>query len=233
MTRCTSASMIRVSSKLGYTAPKLAFQLRTLGLILGSQSPDQIGDALTNPNLGELLGGSKRGHSSSCLRSPRGLDTLSTLMAHDQQVWLPDNILVKVDRATMDASLESRTPFLDHRLVELAWRIPNAMKLQGSEGKWVLRQVLGRYLPPEIFTRPKQGFCIPISDWLNGPLASWANDLLGSTCVRDLGFADSVIPRLHRHNAKHKVVDRRLWAVLMYASWKDQRSAPLCGKKAA
>lgn len=109
-------------------------------------------------------------------------------MLADTSDYLPNDILVKVDRAAMAASLETRSPFLDHRVANLAWQLPLALKLRDGEGKWALRQLLDRYLPRAFFDRPKAGFSMPIGPWLRGPLRPWAEDLLDPALIRRQGW---------------------------------------------
>ena len=135
--------------------------------------------------------------------------------------YLPDDILTKVDRATMAVSLEARVPFLDHRVAEVAAQIPMSMKLGPGGGKLILRRLLGRHLPQELFERPKSGFSMPIGDWLRGDLRDWAEDLLDARRMREDGFLD--VARVH--GRWRELLDRRrnaasgIWAILMFQSW--------------
>src|SRR5262249_17943715 len=117
-------------------------------------------------------------------------DLLDRMMLADQATYLPDDLLAKLDRTSMAVSLEVRAPLLDHRVVELSWRLPRALKLRGRVGKWALRQVLYRRVPPAIVERPKMGFSVPIDRWLRGPLRGWAADLLAPERLRDGGLLD-------------------------------------------
>ena len=142
-------------------------------------------------------------------------------MLRDQLGYLPDNILAKVDRASMAASLESRAPLLDHRIVEFAARVPLGQKVCEGRGKWLLRQVLHRYVPQSLVDRPKQGFEVPIDHWLRGPLHGWAADMLSPARLRRDGYLDDLM--VERKLAEHRSGERNwhhhLWRAVMFQTW--------------
>ncbi len=152
-----------------------------------------------------------------------GLDLTERMMLTDTVGYLADDILVKVDRAAMSVSLETRVPFLDHRVFEFAWRLPVAMKVRAGRGKWLLRQVLDRHVPSALVERPKMGFGVPLDSWLRGPLREWAGDLINDPRLQADEFlnADLVRRRWREHLSGERNWQYQLWNVLIFRAWLD------------
>ncbi|MFQ5608718.1 MAG: asparagine synthase (glutamine-hydrolyzing) [Woeseiaceae bacterium] len=155
-----------------------------------------------------------------------GSSFIENMMATDTVSYLPDDILVKVDRASMFVSLESRVPLLDHRVIELAWSLPQELKVMDGVGKWILRRVLERYVPSRLFERPKKGFSRPVGEWTLGPMREWADGLLNEQRVRREGLLDpAAVSRIRKTHARgENGAAEAVWILLMFQQWYESLS---------
>jgi asparagine synthase (glutamine-hydrolysing) len=204
----------------------LGAKLDKLATLLPLRGPDDLDEYLRSvwQRPEELVIGAPR-VPARAVRSDGGGSFVETLMAGDLEGFLPDDILVKVDRATMSVGLEGRMPLLDHRIVELASGMPLSMKTMDGAGKWPLRQILGRHVPASLVDRPKQGFEVPVGQWITGGLRPWAEELLdGDRMRRDAVIEPAAVRRAwDDHLAGTADNTACLWAVLMFNAWLDDR----------
>lgn len=228
MTRLPSAALNRwagpLAQKMGIAQP--GDKLHKLGQRLCDiQSMDDLYLALVSEwtQAGNIVLGAA---AAPTLLSDRGRwpkldDPVARMMVLDGLTYLPDDILTKVDRAAMAASLETRAPFLDRDVIEFAWSLPMTMKIRNGQGKWLLRQLLDRYVPNKLMARPKMGFGIPLDAWLRGPLRDWAEALLGEERLHREGYLDPLPIRTawKAHLSGQASYGYRLWSVLMFQAW--------------
>lgn len=201
---------------------KFGYKMHKMAYAMAAQTPEKLYDLLTSywADPSQILWQSHQqsfGNFSSQLS-----DFVSQMQAFDTMTYLPDDILTKVDRASMAVGLEARIPLLDHRIVEWAWAQPKSLKIRGKTGKWALRQLLYRHVPSYLIDRPKAGFAIPIDSWLRGPLRDWAEDLLKVSTLKD-HFDPVPIRKLWKnHLAQKSDHQEALWAILMFEAWRQE-----------
>ncbi len=204
-------------------------KLQKIGNVLTKDSCDEIYLNLTsmwnNPSK-VVIDSAERDPSYSLDFANNQFDEYSKRMMYwDTLSYLPDDILTKVDRAAMSTSLETRIPFLDYRLIEFSWNLPNQFKIRNGKGKWILRELLYNYIPKKLIDRPKMGFAIPLDSWIRVPLNDWCHELLSPRKIKEQGFFDPIeIKKKHNeHLSGDKNWGNHLWSILMFQSWLEDK----------
>lgn len=234
----TSIAPERWNSVAGKIEPLLPSKLRfgnpgdklhKLAGVLASDSPESLYLGLVslwgNPSNLVLASQEPLTMLTDRKQWPEIVDFVQRMMVMDTLTYMPDDILVKVDRAAMSLGLETRVPFLDHRVIEFAWRLPLSMKIKNGQGKHLLRQVLYKHVPKALIERPKMGFGIPLDSWLRGPLRDWAECLLDENRLKQEGFfnAAPVRKKWQEHLSGQRNWQYHLWGVLMFQAWLDEQ----------
>lgn len=211
-----------VGRVLPTSVPSLATKVHKTGAFLAAADPMTAFDSLvTQWDPATVMVTPPRLGSRRSVTAPPGAGLLEQMLLHDQVLTLPDNMLVKVDRASMAVALEVRVPFLDHRIAELSWRMPERAKVRDGVGKWLVREVLARHIPRELWDRPKMGFDPPLSAWLRGELHGWAHELLSPERLRAQGLLKPgpIGNALAHHDSRQRNNDYALWTILMLQAW--------------
>ncbi len=226
----------RLASSLLVGNPLIRNQqmLQTKAYLLGARSPEhlyELSNAQEASNLNIALERAVYPYKHNSFPYGALNDTQNSIMLMDMEVYHPDDILVKVDRAAMAVSLETRVPMLDRDVVEFAWTIPMSYKKQGDEGKLVLRDVLYRYVPKQMMDRPKKGFSIPITQWLREPgLREWAESLLDASLIRRQGILNAEeVHRIWRDFIDNGNWRIQIWYMLMFQSWMQENESSMEG----
>ena len=208
--------------------PRLAGdKVQKLASVLGKDAGDYYRTLIASwGDAWSLVQGADAPNQPAFSETTRGKlgDDLAWMQYADTVTYLPDDILTKVDRASMAVSLEARVPLLDHRVVDFAWHLPDRFKVRDGQGKWLLRQVLQKYVPKDLVERPKMGFSVPIEAWLRGPLKTWAADLLDPAAMRHSGLIDPepVQEKWAEHQSGARNWQHFLWSVLMFEAWRRE-----------
>ncbi len=205
------------------TIPMIGDKLHKFASIVAIKSPALFYQQLISqwPNANNLVKNQIISNHQTLLQEIESMNFIEKMMITDTISYLPDDIMVKIDRATMAVSLESRAPYLDHQLIELMWKLPLHMKIRNSTSKWLLRQILYKYVPQHLIDRPKMGFGIPLDVWLRGPLRDWAESLLNKALIEQQGYlqAAPILEKWQEHLSGKRNWQYQLWTVLMFQAW--------------
>jgi asparagine synthase (glutamine-hydrolysing) len=208
-----------VGRRVAYPQDKLNKLTQLLPLESPAQFYKSLASAWSNPN-SVVIGGIEP--QTRIDTETLGRDIAQSIMRLDELTYLHDDILVKVDRASMAVSLEARAPLLDPNVAFLSHRLPLDQKIHGGVSKWALRQALYKRLPRELFERPKAGFTIPVGNWLRGDLRPWAEELLAQIPSQGYLRADPIQERWQQHLQKRRDWTGSLWAILMFQAWLNE-----------
>lgn len=213
------------TTRRGHRVPDLGTNLHKLaGVLVADDIHARYRVLTTNVELSQVLDPTEPMTAATDEDAwPTGVDPLNLMLFLDGAITLPDDMLVKLDRASMAVSLECRVPLLDHRFVALAWHLPDEAKIRARRGKWLLRQMLLRHVPKQLFDRPKLGFDPPLASWLRGPLRPWMGDLLSPARLRSQGIFDprGVDHLVGEHLSGVRNHDYALWTLVVFQAWLD------------
>lgn len=205
-----------------YRVTNFSDKVHKLAHRLAVASPERFYDSLISHwDPKQIMSGAINNNINQSLNTQLDISFIEKMMLTDSQNYLPDDILVKVDRAAMANSLETRVPFLDHKIVEFAWGLPMPMKIKDGTSKWILREVLYKYVPKQLIERPKMGFAVPLDEWLRGTLKDWACDLLSAPNLdkHQLLNKQEVQRKLNEHISGKRNWQYQLWDILMFQCW--------------
>jgi asparagine synthase (glutamine-hydrolysing) len=213
---------LTLRAAVGPYSLQLGHKVHRLASVLDASSPLEVMVRLSSRwRSPVVVGGDAQKAVLPLNAADQVLDQLSKMQLWDSLGWLPEDLLSKVDRASMAVSLEARVPLLAPEVIEFSWRLPSNLKHRNGKGKWLLRRVLERYVPLELFDRPKMGFGVPIRTWLRGPLMDWCEDLLDATRLKHEGVLD--VEEVRKKWTEHKSGERNweylLWSALMFEAW--------------
>ena len=210
--------------------PEFGTHIHKVAQMLPMRSRKEIYRALLSghPNAGDLVLGSETpavlDDGAEWDPDGQGLSFAEEMMARDAMGYLPNDILAKVDRASMAVALEARAPLLDMRIYSYVWGLPENAKIRGGQGKWLLRETLKRHVPAALFERPKQGFSMPVSAWLRGPLKEWGEELLSPEKLKNQGYLNPALVRClwNSHQSGQRDIGPALWTILMFQAWLER-----------
>lgn len=197
-------------------------QLEKIVALLGADTPLHLYESLTAMWLNaDVVQSAQYEQQDTSPSIPQSAGFLEQMMFHDQCMYLPSDILQKVDRACMSVGLESRVPLLDYRMVEASWRVPSHLRVHASSSKWILREILRKYVPDHLIDRPKLGFSVPFGRWLRNELRDWAESLLDSSHMRSEGFLNSKVVQetWREHVSGRQNWQHHLWNILSFQAW--------------